>query len=202
MPTPRWETTSTELLDALHNPEDDGAWQEFDRRYRPVLVGVGRRLGLQADDAADAAQETILSFIADYRAGKYVRGRGRLGAWLAGICRHRVIDQQRASARRGERRGDSVIGAVPDGPAVTRIWEDELHRRIFAEAMRMLREETGTDERTIDIFERTALRAVPPATVAEEFDIEPAEVYRIKHRVAARLRELVERIGEAYTTEP
>ena len=42
--------TTTELLAGLH--ESDGpAWEEFDLRYRPILVGFLRKMGLNDADA-------------------------------------------------------------------------------------------------------------------------------------------------------
>ena len=199
MPTARWETTSTALLDALHDPGDDGAWREFDARYRPVLVGVGLRLGLQPADATDAAQETLYQFVREYRAGAYHRGKGRLGAWLAAICRHRVIDLQRARGRRPERDGPSAVVRAPDLATVTRCWDEALRQRIIDQALRVLREDSDTSERTLEVFERAALREVPPAAIAADFDMQVAEVYRIKHRVTKRLRHIVEQLTSAYS---
>src|SRR5205823_5538374 len=49
--------TSTALLEALKDRSDHAVWWEFDGRYRPLLMAVGRRLGLDVADAEDAAQE-------------------------------------------------------------------------------------------------------------------------------------------------
>ncbi|HET6248012.1 MAG TPA: hypothetical protein VFE47_09975 [Tepidisphaeraceae bacterium] len=45
--------TSTALLDGLKNLSDPSAWQAFDVRYRPLLMAVGRKLGLSIADAED-----------------------------------------------------------------------------------------------------------------------------------------------------
>ncbi len=64
--------------DGLLNPADEETWRAFGQRYRPILVAFGRRLGLPPEDAADAGQETLVSFVKSYRGGKYHRERGRL----------------------------------------------------------------------------------------------------------------------------
>ena len=54
---------TTALLEALLDPADDEIWQDFDRRYRPILIAFARRLGLPDEDAADAAHDTLLRIL-------------------------------------------------------------------------------------------------------------------------------------------
>jgi RNA polymerase sigma-70 factor, ECF subfamily len=112
----RTVTTST-LLRGLLASRDDRAWCEVDERYRPIVLRLAERCGLDADDAADVAQETLTQFFEDYRAGKYDRQRGRLRAWLTGIARHRIADARRRRGARGEERGDSGGAAAAGGAA-------------------------------------------------------------------------------------
>ncbi len=79
--------TTTALLDDLLDSANEGAWVGFDARYRPVLIGFARQLGLRADDAADIAQEALTKFVRAYQQGQYRRERGRLSSWLITIAR-------------------------------------------------------------------------------------------------------------------
>ena len=101
--------TTTALLDDLADPANEAVWHDFDARYRPVLVGFGRRLGLGAEDAADAAQDALARFVRSYREGRYDRGRGRLSSWIIGIARNCIVDQMRTRAARHEERGISAM---------------------------------------------------------------------------------------------
>ena len=94
-----------------------------------------------------------------------------------------------------------MVGSIPDEATVTSWWEEELRRRIFGEAMRGLREGTEFSERTIEVFDRVAIRDVSPTLVAEEFGLSTEEVYRVKYRVTKRLRSIVAELTEAYTSE-
>jgi len=38
--------TTTKLLEELKDEANADAWNEFDTRYRPILIGFARRLGL------------------------------------------------------------------------------------------------------------------------------------------------------------
>lgn len=194
----RRTTTTTALLDALLNSEDEAIWTEFDGRYRPIITGFAMRLGLPPTDAADIAQETLLQFLRDYRCGKYDRSRGRLGAWVIGIARHRVYDLKRAQVRRRERRGESAIVDLPDEGRMTRIWDEECRQAILKEALAKLRETTRTDPKTIDAFVRHVIDRQPPETVARELGMSVQAVYLAKHRCLARLRTIVEELEGAY----
>lgn len=71
-------TTNTALLEGLRETGNDAIWKVFCTRYRPVVIAVARRLGLNADEAEDATQEALLAFATAYRQGKYDRDKGRL----------------------------------------------------------------------------------------------------------------------------
>ena len=46
--------TSITLLEGLKDPRNEAAWRRFMDRYRPILIGFARRLGLSPSDAEDA----------------------------------------------------------------------------------------------------------------------------------------------------
>ena len=131
--------TTTELLAGLHQGENRAAWTEFDQRYRPILVGFLRRMGLNDADAADTAQESLTCFVQDYRKGKYDREQGRLRNWLIGIARCRLADLRRATGRRRIQRGESAMQYLPDESDAAAIWEAEQRRCIFEQAVGELR---------------------------------------------------------------
>ncbi len=62
--------TTTAMLDALHDAGNADVWEQFDRRYRPILIGFARNLGLTDQDSADIAQETLARFLSEYRNGR------------------------------------------------------------------------------------------------------------------------------------
>ncbi|MCH8193627.1 MAG: hypothetical protein IIA65_06380 [Planctomycetes bacterium] len=58
----QWKTT-TQILEELQQTSSDLAWDQFRDHFQPIVVGFGRKLGLSAADAQDAAQETMISFL-------------------------------------------------------------------------------------------------------------------------------------------
>lgn len=189
--------TTTDLLEALHDAEDGAAWTHFDARYRPILIGFARRLGCGDADAADVAQETLVRFVAEYRAGRYTRERGRLRSWLLSIARHRVGDIRRRAVRKPAQPAGTAVADLEDDAAMTRLWEAEHRTAMLREALSRLRA-GRTAERTIEAFEMLVLRAMSPDDVADALGISRQDVYVAKNRVSDRLRSILAELETAY----
>ena len=193
--------TTTRLIEDLRDPANSEAWEGFDARYRPVLLGFARTLGFGPDDAAELAQQTLGRFVVAYREGRYVRGNGRLSSWLIGIARN-VGSEMRRKAHRGRAAGDSVLGgveaALPDEAHLTVIWEKERRAATLTQAMEMLRGSARLEAHTLRAFELFAIRGVPAPEVAAQCGIDVDAVYVIKNRLTKRLREIVRELTTLY----
>lgn len=197
---PQESRTTTAMLAALHDPDEVAAWEVFDARYRPVLIGFARNLGLGAEESADVAQETIARFVEQYREGRYDRERGRLGAWLVGIARYRILDVRRAQGRRALR-GESAMVDLDDEASLSSVWEAERRTRIISIAMERLRAAGRTDSRTIEAFELLMVHGLAAAVVAEQLGMPIQSVYVAKSRIAARLQDLVAEVESEFDEE-
>jgi len=193
--------TTTGFLEGLLDPDNQEIWKVFDRRYRPIIIAVARRLGLGSDDADDVAQQTLLTVVRDYRAGRYERGKGRLRSWIIGIARHRIADVKRSRKRAGPVRGDSVLGVLPDDDDLEAIWAVEQEQAILGEAMSELLVTSKAEPRTLRAFELVARGGATPQFVAAECGMTVAEVYRVKNRLTNQLREIVDRLVGLYADE-
>jgi RNA polymerase sigma-70 factor (ECF subfamily) len=193
--------TTTELLAGLRQSENRGAWGEFDRRYRPILIAFIRRMGLNENDAADVAQDTLACFVQDYRRNRYDREQGRLRSWLIGIARCRLADLRRATGRRRELRGESAIEGLSDQCDADLIWETEQRRFMFQQAIGELRETTRFNVRTIEAFEGIVLRGEAVDSVAQRTGLTAQEIYNAKNRVVEKLREIVSRYEESFVAQ-
>lgn len=191
-------TTSTLLLDGLRDAGNARDWGEFDRRYRPILINVARRMGVGEHEAADLAQETMVDFLKSYREGRYKREEGRLRSWLLGIQRRKLIDLRRKKARRGLERGESAIDAEVTEEEMLKTWVEERRSRLLADAVESLREESKTDDRTVDAFELVAIRGMRASAVAEQLGMTVDDVYAAKSRCLKRVRAIIERLETAY----
>jgi RNA polymerase sigma-70 factor (ECF subfamily) len=190
--------TTTHLLEGLRNPREDDIWRAFDARYRPIIIGFARRLGVDDTDAADVAQDTLVRFIKAYANGEYDRSRGRLRSWIISIARYRVVDTLRARARRNGVRGDSVMADLPAEPDLDAIWDEARRRSILRLAVEELRSSGRTHEKTIVAFEQLVLRVRSGAEVAESLGMTLDDVYQAKNRVATRLRAIITKLESLY----
>jgi RNA polymerase sigma-70 factor, ECF subfamily len=193
------QSTTTKLLEALKDPHQDAVWREFDARYRPVLCAIGRNLGLGPADAEDVAQETLVEFVKAYRAGKYDRTRGRLSSWIIAIARNRIAMRWRSKGRARVKRGESAMAELPNRTRMSRVWEAERERVIFARAWDLLRTTGRTADKTLKAFELVAMRGIPADAAAKECGMTIEEVYIAKTRVTKRLREVVDQLTEKYS---
>lgn len=196
--------TTTALLDGLVDPANAAVWDEFDRRYRPIIVGFGMRLGLSDADAADVAQDVLARFLGEYRDGRYDRARGRLRNWLISMVRSRAATLRRSRAAHRAMRGDSAMDHAEqerDEAAPDAAWEEERRRHVLRLALDELAAGTRTDPKTIRAFELLFVHGLAPAVVAAEMEMSVHDVYMAKSRVAQRLRAIVDRFEASYVGE-
>lgn len=201
--------TTTQLLDRLKGGafssgagEGAGAWAEVDARYRPVLIGFTRSLGLGEADAEDAAQWTLAELARALRHGQYERGKGRLRSWIMGIARNRVLMIQRAARRREARQssGDAEAGAwpptPPDDETMSAAWDRELERAVFAKAWELVR--GRFEASTILAFELVVMRGLGVDAAIAECGMRAEQIYVAKSRVTKALRELTAELMARY----
>ncbi len=192
--------TTSILLDLLRDESRPEGWQDFTSRYWPVLSGFALKLGLSEADASDAAQQALADFLREFRAGRYVRERGRLSSFILGIARNRVL-RLRSEARRRSRRivdqgGD--FDDTPDDQTLSMVWESERRRVILEQALEELRTSDRLDARTLSAFELVALRDVSVEEAAAQSGLSVDAVYLARHRCTKRLREIAERLTAAW----
>jgi RNA polymerase sigma factor (sigma-70 family) len=147
-------------------------------------------MGLRDEDAADAAQETLLEFFRDFRGGRYQRERGRLRHWLLAIARHRVRDALARRRREAPEHGDTWIDAQPGEAELERLWEVEVGEEILRRALAALRRTSDFDERTLAVFEAYVLLGQEPSEIAARHGLSLSTIYAVKSRGLKRLGEL------------
>ncbi len=187
----QWETT-TILLEQLSDTHDE-AWQRFTARFRSPMVQFARRCGLTLEQAEDAAQDTLVQFIEQYRAGQYDRSRGRLGSWLFALMYNSIRSHRRDDARspgQAPRRIDrtTFFSAVPDEAAAKQVWEQDWEHHAFTMCMNQLRSEVSPSH--YQVFELTTFRDVPAGEVAQQLGLSRDAVYQARYRILKRLEEL------------
>jgi len=183
--------TTTALLDGLKDPRNGEAWGGFLGRYRPVVVGYARKLGVPESEAEDVAQTAIAEFARGFAAGSYDRNKGRLRGWLFGIAHNQILLGRRKRARqdRYEAAGREELvdqGAEPGEfeRMWEREWQDHLLRRCL-EALRAL-----VKAQTLDAFVMFVLDGQSAELVGERLGMTTNAVFGAKRRVLEHIREL------------
>jgi RNA polymerase sigma-70 factor (ECF subfamily) len=188
-------TTSLSLFERLHDPADQDAWGEFDRRYGPRIRTWCLRWGLQEVDAEDLRQQLLLKLLDKMQTFVYDPRRSFRG-WLKTLVRHAVSDfvKQRSGTVRGS--GDS------------KVWErlnevearEDLVGRLKAQFDLDLLEIAGGRVRqrvapsTWAAFVGTAIEFQSAGEVARRTGLSIDQVYSNKAQVLRLLREEIQRL--------
>ena len=191
-------TTSTTLLRDLGADAQSPRWAELVARYRPSLEGfLAARYPTLLPDADDLLQETFLALAR--RLPGYVHApdeKGHFRNYLAGILRIHAA----GAIRRRLREADALADAAALASEAAEMTEDELRewRHAACEvALSQILADPATEERTKQVFLRVALEGEKPEAVAADYGITRNAVDQIRHRVAARLRDLATALAES-----
>ncbi len=195
--------TTTRLLDALRDSSNEPVWSQIDARYRPVIRGLARRIGVPEGEADDVAQQSLAEFVRCFRDGRYDRTKGRLSSWILSIAHHTslaAIRRRRRDAGPGVGGADDVDPADPASAerALRSVWNEERDRVILHHAMATLHDEGSMDERTLLAFELSALRGVPATEAASQCQMTVEQLYVARSRVTRRLRVMVREMTSAF----
>lgn len=183
--------TSLTLVGRLRNADDLQAWQEFDRRYRELIVWFLRRRGLQVADAEDTAQAVITKLIGGLRTFEYDRARRGFRAYLFRCARSGLSD---FFSRQTGRPAPVCLHEQGSHPATEsddesfaafeKEWVDHHYR------LAVRRYRADSDPKALEVLEATvAGRSV--RSIAQELSMSEPAVHKAQQRLRDRLREFV-----------
>lgn len=184
------QSTSTELLNGLRDPQNHRAWSEFCTRYGPVLLAFARKLGVNEADAQDATQETFIAFARAYQEGRYSQEKGRLRSWLFRIVQNKVHDifRRRAHDPLNGNGQQTRLEAVLDQDRQAEIWEEEWRQAVIRTCVELVRRDVA--ENTFAAFESITIRGAALEETARSLEMSTAAVTKANQRVLSRMREL------------
>lgn len=181
------ETTRPSLLERLRDPNDQGAWREFEETYRDLVLRYCHRRGLQHWDAEDVLQTVLLGLTRAMGGFRYDPRVGRFRGYLGRVVGNAIVNRKRRpgeGARHLEQEALAEL-AVAEGAEQDRRWEDEWRLHHLRRAMGKIRE--SARDRDLEIFERL-LAGESVAGVAEALGLTPDAVYKVKQRIRDRVR--------------
>jgi len=195
--------TRPSLMLRLRDSQDQQAWTQFVSIYEPLVLRMLRQRGLQEADARDVTQQVVLAVtqaVDDWQPD----GRdASFRRWLFAIARNLALKfiqrgQSSGAGRRGVGGSDmmDLLKNLPEPEHRTVVaFDDEYRNEIFDLAAERARGEFK--ESTWQAFWRTCVLEEPIADVAASLKLTIGNVYVVRSRVIARLRQIV----EEYETE-
>jgi RNA polymerase sigma factor (sigma-70 family) len=188
--------TRRSLVERLGDWNDRKRWQQFFDSYWRLIHNAARKAGLTEAEAQEVVQETLITVAKKIDQLKYDPAIGSFKGWLLNITRWRIADQFRKrkpdNARKSSRDdGDARTATIeliadPAGLELDAIWDEEWRKnRLQAAVTRVKRK---VDPKQYQIFDCYVFRQWPAQKVASELRVTIAQVYLVKHRLAALLK--------------
>lgn len=187
----RWTTTQSSLLERLRVPGDEAAWRRFDALYGEVIVRYARRRGLDLADAEDIRQIVAINLMGAMRTFRLQHDRGRFRSYLGRVVGNAIFRYRSRVSRQCEVLEpdlEAIAPALP-GDALDTAWEQEWRDHHLRRALATVR--TTFDPRSMEIFERL-LRGQSTEDIVSATQSSPAAIHKVRQRVRARLRILVQ----------
>jgi RNA polymerase sigma-70 factor (ECF subfamily) len=186
-------TTPVSLLQRLRQPNQPVAWARFVELYTPVLFAWARRLGLQAQDAADLVQEVFAILVRKLPEFDYNPQQG-FRKWLHTVTRNKWRDACRRRGVLPPQAGGDALEDVPNSDGPDSLAECEYRQQLVSRALELM--QTDFQPATWKACWELVVNGRPAADIAQELGITVNAVYLAKGRVLHRLRTELEGLLE------
>jgi RNA polymerase sigma factor (sigma-70 family) len=187
--------TQASLLGRLHSgtgPDREIAWDEFRRRYSPVIAGFASRCGASRQDIDDIIQDVMTGLLRVGGEFQYDPVKGRFRSFLKTCTVRAAI---RRAGKNLRFRGIPLEDVPQAEIAVEPVWNDVWEQQLVAEALEVIRREQ-CDSLMFSAFEQYVLFDRPAETVAAELRTSVNNVHQAKTRITKLLRERVEQLRQ------
>ena len=190
----KYPTTSKTLLEKISSG-DEISWDEFYRKYAPVIKAVAKYKGIEYD-ADDICQQAMMHFFKQSKTFKFDPGIAKFRTYLGRIVSWKIVDYYRKKL--SEKLSEKLSGeldAVPVDAELDKIYMAEWHKVIIAEAEDELRKRVSPD--TFQAYQLYAVQGRPVEKVAAFLECSVNQVYQAKKRCFAMMREILLKMNEA-----
>lgn len=202
-------STRRSLITRLRNQDDHDGWREFFQTYWKLIYSVAIKSGLTETEAEDVVQETVVTVARTMDHYRYMPEKCRFKTWLMRITRMRIVDQFR---KRGPEFGQAGAGSDGTGtdmrgeeripvstePFVQTLWDEEWRKNLVDAAMDRVKRKVKPLH--YQIFYLSVVKELRASHVARTLGTSAAQVYLVKHRVAALVKKEIQRLEKDSST--
>ena len=193
MATSQVPDTSTTLLRDVADSQH-ARWAIFYSRYQPMMRSY-LRARFPSVDADDVIQETfaaLVKLLPDYKYDP--KKKGSFHNFLTGVLRNKALCALDSRNRKMSIEDRMKIKVTVDGKSVREQAYEDWREEVFEVALQQLLSDSSIHDRTKQAFIRTAIRGESSDTVAESLGVSRNTVNKMKSRMLATLRDLVEKL--------
>jgi RNA polymerase sigma factor (sigma-70 family) len=183
------------MMRVLEDPADPLAWDEFVKRYQPMIRAWCLKWGSQSSDADDVAQQVLLKLLTAMKQYRRQAGSNFRG-WLKTVTHNAWLDF--VTSRRISAPYPESINSFTDSSDAFEDLEKQMQlafeRELLDLAMR--RVEQRVKPNTWEAFRLTAIENLQGVEVARRLNMDVSNVFVHKHRVLKMLEEEVRVLKE------
>jgi RNA polymerase sigma factor (sigma-70 family) len=189
--------TSESLLERVRDWDDAASWRQFFATYHRVIFSLASKSGLNAAEAEDVAQNTMIAVADRIRGFQYDRTAGSFKQWISFQARARIKEHWERRERE-----QSVFHTAPDRPdpdrtstvercpdaqndpvlCLDRTWEEALAETALA------RVKASVAPKHFQMFDLCVMKQWPLRRISRTLGVSAAQVYLIKSRVSFLLK--------------
>ncbi len=201
-------STRQSLLGRLKDWNDDASWQDFFNTYWRRIYGAAIKAGLNEAEAQEVVQETIIAVSKQMPGFKYDPAIGSFKNWLLNQTYWKIANQLRlreqdAKRIRPSRRrssdtttGTGLLNKIPDpnGGNFESTWQSEWDGNQMVAALEHLKRKVNPKH--YQIFDFYVLKKWPMKKVTQTLNVNMAQVYLAKSRLARLLKAELKRLED------
>ena len=187
------ESTRSSVLKAVADTGNEAAWRRLFDLYAGFIFSLARSKGLSDPDADDIVQTVFADLARNLPSFEYDRAKGRFRAYLSALTRWRINDRLRSSKRDVELKASFMEDAKACTTAADEDFEErEWQAAALEEALRRIKPDVLSAHYAA--FVASAVEGQDTETVARLHGISIDNLYQIRKRLTAKLREAVKQV--------
>ena len=183
------ESTRSSVLRAVANTENEAAWQRLFDLYAGFVFSIARSKGLNDADADDIVQVVFTDLARNLPTFQYDRAKGKFRAYLSGLVNWRVMDKLKVGKRDTDLKASFWEEAKAASSDDNGFAEREWQAAALEEALRRIKPDVNPEHYAA--FVASAIEGQDTETVMRLYGISSDNLYQIRKRLTAKLRETV-----------